>query len=255
MDFAGGELAILHWVNGNLPSTPGALIPSWSFASQVHGYLQVLDVVSQPVPSVVYATHYEACQPLMTPTALAFDGLEAVMAGRGRAPVTPGAFSLTPASSSDGFVGRLGLGVFPDPLQSFGSSCAGSNGTPTLDGVSAARLCGTLRMEVRSAPAFTATLLLGGLSNTLWAGLPLPFPLDSVGAPGCAVRVDIVAVANRGADGNGVAPYSIPVPIDPTLLPGGGVRSGGEQLRAGHDQRTARRSALVASSAPKRCTY
>ena len=65
-------------------------------------------------------------------------------------------------------------------------------------------------------PALGAPILITGLQNTAWNGLPLPVPLDALGAPGCSVHVSVDRsdlVPNLG----GYTDASVYIPIEPAL--------------------------------------
>ena len=60
-------------------------------------------------------------------------------------------------------------------------------------------------------PANTAVLFSLGLSRTQWGGLSLPFALDGLGMPGCALFASGDASLLRFASGS-VAALTIPIP-------------------------------------------
>ena len=81
---------------------------------------------------------------------------------------------------------ELDLGTGP-AYTFYGSGCAGSGGVPTLSpqGTSLPRAGQNFQLHVGNLPFTAPTFLFFGLSNTTYAGLPLPLPLAVLGAPGC----------------------------------------------------------------------
>ncbi len=214
---ANGRAALFSWVNGYPPTTPGAFIPSCR--STVHGYVQVLDLTSQPDPFIEYATHYQGCPYSQHDKAMAFDGSEVVLVGDRDAPVTAGAARVQPMSNVDGFVGRLQLGPWPSAFESFGTACAGSAGTPQMVGRGGVpRICGTMGLRATGLPPHAAGILTAGTSRTLYLGVPLPFPLAGLGAPGCEISVAPDVILYRFADATGHVDVDIPLPAQPSLF-------------------------------------
>jgi hypothetical protein len=100
---------------------------------------------------------------------------------------------------------------------SFGAGCPGALGVPTLTATSMPQLGGTLNVDIGNLPANVA-IMITGFSNTLLGGaVPLPFPLASVGFPGCDLLVDPLVTATLVGAG-GVATWSLPIPSTGTLL-------------------------------------
>lgn len=102
-------------------------------------------------------------------------------------------------------------GACSGSVERFGRPCADSSGqTNTLDW-SGCPDQGTA-MEVSMATGSTGPcLLVVGFSDTTWAGNPLPFSLDALGAPGCHVYTSLdVTVPFPNNVGRGVV---LPLPI------------------------------------------
>lgn len=104
-------------------------------------------------------------------------------------------------------------------LKPFGLGCVGSNAkTPTAD-----LLCMPLvgaqifDVGVKDAPASGAAILLGGVSNTLFASLPLPLDLGFFGAKGCNLYTSIEFIGGALADPLGAALVPLAIPYDPTF--------------------------------------
>src|SRR5690606_9316970 len=68
----------------------------------------------------------------------------------------------------------------------------------------------------RAAPGAPAALVHGG-SDASWSGVPLPFDLGALGAPGCALhcRPDVLLPAIVGPAGQ--ATVRIAIPADPNF--------------------------------------
>jgi hypothetical protein len=74
----------------------------------------------------------------------------------------------------------------------YGTGCAGAVGVPVLQAASGSRpaLGTTFTADVLHLP-FAIALVSLGLSNTMTSSsLPLPFPLDPIGMPGCQLLAD-----------------------------------------------------------------
>jgi hypothetical protein len=103
--------------------------------------------------------------------------------------------------------------VVPGTYVPFGTGCAGSAGVPVL--AAGSELCpypgNDLTVEVAPVPASTAVVFSLGLSQTQWGSLSLPFALDGLGMPGCALFASGDATLLRFATGS-VASLTIPIP-------------------------------------------
>jgi hypothetical protein len=75
----------------------------------------------------------------------------------------------------------------------------------------------TLTLHATAAPANAKLTLLLGTSETNWNGLPLPFDLLPLGAPGCWLRTDVVWSLPATADAGGSALLPLAIPDDPAL--------------------------------------
>src|SRR5262245_18396442 len=109
--------------------------------------------------------------------------------------------------------------VAPGAWVPFGTGCAGSAGVPVLAAGSELRPYpgNALTVDVAPVPANAAVLFSLGLSHTQWSGLGLPFPLDNLGMPGCALLARGDATLLRFATG-GVASLAIPIPNDQAFV-------------------------------------
>ena len=93
----------------------------------------------------------------------------------------------------------------------FGAGCSGSAGVPLMLG-NTPTIGRSLTIRGFRIPGPTV-LFFGGFNST-WNGLPLPFSLAPLGAPGCSLRVSGEAVMSGGAG------YVVPIPNSPTLIGG-----------------------------------
>ena len=113
-------------------------------------------------------------------------------------------------------------------VSAFGSGCKGKDGLAPVTGaaVSPAVGAGSFAITVRNIPFLSAVVSVLGTSDQSFNGIPLPFDLGAIGAPGCQLRTNLVAmqvvVATTGAatPGGGTASAPWPIPNDPSLRSG-----------------------------------
>jgi hypothetical protein len=74
----------------------------------------------------------------------------------------------------------------------------------------------TLPLRVDNVPAPGLALLVTGLSESTWSGLPLPLNLLPAGAPGCWALASLDA-SNLGVAAGGVATIPFPIPTSGVL--------------------------------------
>ncbi len=105
---------------------------------------------------------------------------------------------------------------------SYGSPCVGSNGALTLSVInnSAPILGQTLQMEMSNVPLFAPCVGFLGLSNTDYAGVPLPFSLDFLRIFGCSAYMSAdfdfpLGLPNNATNTMG---WNLPIPANPFLL-------------------------------------
>ena len=105
---------------------------------------------------------------------------------------------------------------------SLGTGCRSANGTNNAQHSAAlpspgqtAQFYGYSYVPTGNLPAILAI----GNSSTSFNGIPLPFSLNSVGAPGCSLYVNWLAVLTgvTMANSSGSVQINIPLPNDPTL--------------------------------------
>jgi hypothetical protein len=103
-------------------------------------------------------------------------------------------------------------------VRAFGLGCNGHlNAQPTM-AASAPMVAGTkFNLEIETIAKNASAMLVFGVSNQTWSGVPLPFDLGFVGINGCFLNVSFDKVTTLTSDANG----KISIPIDATNLPGG----------------------------------
>jgi PKD repeat protein len=99
----------------------------------------------------------------------------------------------------------------------YGSGCVGTAGTPSrMNALSAPVIGGSYDLEVTNIPAPGLALMMIGLGNSAWNGLPLPLDLGVAGAPGCMLQQDALLTDTLIAPGSN-APWSLAIPSNPAL--------------------------------------
>jgi hypothetical protein len=125
------------------------------------------------------------------------------------------------APYSSGFV--LLYSGAPAGVTTYGSACAAANGRVPRIAVTGVPAIGTtVAVTLSEVGAGLPAIFFLGVSNTNWLGIPLPFPLTSVGMPGCflATSVEILlptATAPVGSIG-GSAAVALPIPNNASLV-------------------------------------
>lgn len=106
---------------------------------------------------------------------------------------------------------ELDLGIQPNYTLT-GTGCQGSRGTPTLTMAGGPPFGGqTFYVQVSGMAWNQPSFMFLGLSNSSYAGVPLPYDLASLGAPGCLLRASgdfLYSFPN--VLGVGVWQYSVP---------------------------------------------
>jgi hypothetical protein len=71
--------------------------------------------------------------------------------------------------------------------------------------------------NVGNCPASAPVIMMTGLSSETWNGVPLPFDLTALGAPGCTLNVEPLVLDVALADAAGRAEFNLALPGDPSL--------------------------------------
>jgi hypothetical protein len=129
----------------------------------------------------------------------------------------------------------------------FGVGCPGTRGVPAMHVTSGPPIAGqTFRVQLDNLPLSGPAFVFLGVSNSLYGTVPLPFPLASIGMPGCDLLVSgdtLFQVQNI----LGTALWSVDVPAsvvgavlyqqafawDPPANPAGLTVSHGARLQVG----------------------
>ena len=75
-----------------------------------------------------------------------------------------------------------------------------------------------MSVTLDQARASSSAVLTLGFSNTLWAGIPLPFDLTPLGGTGCSLFNAIIMIMPVTTGGTGQASLPVAIPNDPFLL-------------------------------------
>lgn len=97
-------------------------------------------------------------------------------------------------------------------ISKFGVGCLGSNGIPSHSASGSPVLGGTINYSLTSGPSNGAAFLVLGNSKTNWSGLPLPFDLAPIGAPGCIMYCNhsrVIGPIGTSATGSASFPVGI----------------------------------------------
>ncbi len=74
---------------------------------------------------------------------------------------------------------------------------------------------GNLDLRLFSGPQSAVALLGIGASKSQWGSLSLPFPLASIGLPGCSIAASFDAVVATRTNATGIGGLSLPIPDSP----------------------------------------
>jgi V8-like Glu-specific endopeptidase len=116
-------------------------------------------------------------------------------------------------SVADQLLGSSGVGL----VQTFGSGCGGSAGTPSLGASGVADIGQDLTFTVRNVPSLALGLLFVGTSNTSQGTIKLPRDLGGIGMTGCSQLVSLDAVLPMST-GTGSGTLSTRIPFNFSLL-------------------------------------
>jgi hypothetical protein len=109
-------------------------------------------------------------------------------------------------------------GGAPANWSNIGGGCAGTKGIPALFPAANPVVGTSYVTRTAYAPTNSIGLFLLGFSSSVWSGGALPLDLGVIGAPGCLLRTDAVAMDAVVTDADGTASLSYSLPIDPLLV-------------------------------------
>lgn len=101
------------------------------------------------------------------------------------------------------------------------ASCVGSNALPLRVGSSSPQVMWGrpwVAQATQALPAALVVLALGTMENGVWAGLPLPFDLQPIGAPGCFLSIDVAGSWAGVAASDGACAFPFTLPNTPTAV-------------------------------------
>jgi hypothetical protein len=107
-------------------------------------------------------------------------------------------------------------------IEGYGAAqCAGSNGNPAIGWSGVPAIGSSYDVWVTAAAAQQHAVLVLGQSNTLWAGLSLPFPFEQIGGgPGCLLYASAETTLAAATDASGTAALTVQVPHQLALVAG-----------------------------------
>ena len=112
------------------------------------------------------------------------------------------------------------VGACAGSVTTGGVGCRDSGGTPNTLGHSGCPDRGnTLTLNMSVSPTATSPILLvAGLSDKSWVGIPLPFDLTPLGMSGCSIYTSQSLVFGPFVPAGGLAAHPLPIPASNPLL-------------------------------------
>ena len=101
------------------------------------------------------------------------------------------------------------------------TACVGSNALPLrVASTSPQVMWGRpwVAQATQALPNALVVLSLGTMENGTWAGLPLPFDLQPIGAPGCFLSIDVAGSWAGVAASDGTCAFPFTLPNTPTAI-------------------------------------
>jgi hypothetical protein len=115
----------------------------------------------------------------------------------------------------NGATGNLGVGY--GLVMCFRGS-GGAGAVPLLSHSGVPSIKGSFQVHLEFAAPSSVSLLFFGRSDRDWNGVPLPFDLGPLGAPGCRLLASGQVIDLVATDGNGSGSHTYHVPDDRTVL-------------------------------------
>jgi hypothetical protein len=108
-------------------------------------------------------------------------------------------------------------GPFSSVRWNYQVNCCGGGAIPQLTNTGRPAFNTSFTVNVVKAAPTTVAVLFTGFSNSTWNGIPLPFDLGQLGAPGCSLLAPGAVLQVANTDANGAGSTQVPVPNDASL--------------------------------------
>ena len=129
-----------------------------------------------------------------------------------------------PLAISGGQVRVFSVVGLPAGSIGFGSGCPGTSGNPPIIQTAGGAPDATVgnanfQIVLSKALPIAPALLMGGVSNTFWAGLGLPLPVNlaALGFPACSLNVSAEVLFPTSTTADGIEFLPMPVPANAAL--------------------------------------
>jgi hypothetical protein len=103
-------------------------------------------------------------------------------------------------------------------FKTFGKGCPGTNSAPAISSSGVPLLGQKFAFYVKTGMKSGKAVLIIGATNTDYKGLKLPFPLDTIGAPGCQLYVGLSVMIPTALDSNGIGTNAYVIPKDVSII-------------------------------------
>ena len=89
---------------------------------------------------------------------------------------------------------------------------------PILDHLGVPEIGTTFSLDLRQARPNSVAGVVVGLSDRTWQGIPLPFDLGGLGAPGCNLLAGLDLMVFTSTDSKGIGKLPLALPLDKSLI-------------------------------------
>jgi len=187
----------------------GSALQAEQAGTGLSGFVQLADFRAPGPLMRRYASYFDGCQnsddALLAVTKAANNDMTVVgYTDSSVAPGTAGSFQMTSGGATDGVVATLDQLAQPPLFVTFGTGCGPSGFVPSFAPTTTLppRMCQQFQCTVNNLHPNNVGIMLMGLSNTNWLGLPLPRELTVQGMPGCfqVVSTDAIFVLFHGSN-------------------------------------------------------